>query len=288
MSGPAELSVAAGVLADAGLKATAVLGVGWVTTRILSRGSAAQRHAVWAATFAALPLLPGFALQRGPAVAIDSPWIVAVWAIGVLLASWPLVRGLVGLELLRYRATPDPTEAGVLQSEAVTGPLTWGLLRPVIVLPTGAQAWPASHRAAALAHERAHIARRDWIVHLCVWSVSALFWFHPLVWWARRELAREAEHAADDATLAQGIRPSDYANLLVSLAGAASPRGALGVGSSLVGSRVRAVLDDRSRSARRWPAWLLVGALGLYGLPSLGAWPTWSTPEAELTCQPLP
>ena len=171
--------------------------------------------------------------------------------------------------------------------DAVAGPITWGLLRPVIVLPAAAGAWTEAQRAAALAHEQAHVARRDWAVHLGAWVVSALFWFHPLVWLARRALVREAEHAADDAALAQGTRPSAYAELLLALAGTPGPRAALGAAPSLLGQRVHAVLDGRSRSARRWPAWVVAGVLGGIGLPALGAWPTWApTPEAELTCAP--
>lgn len=288
MSGPAELAIAAGVLVDSGLKATALLGVGWAAAALLRRGSAAQRHAVWACTLGALPLLPVFAWQRGPELALDAPWVVAVWAVGAALAAMPVVRGLIALAALRGSARRDPSAPGLLHSEHLTTPITWGLVRPVIVWPVAADTWSASHRAAALAHEQAHVARRDWAVHLVAWGVSALFWFHPLVWVARRALAREAEHAADDAVLAQGFAASDYASLLVSLAGTPTPASALGVGSSCVGGRVRAVLEPRSRSSRRWPAWALATALGLVGLPALGQWPTWSTPPEELTCSPGP
>ena len=272
MSGPAELGIAAGVLVDAGLKASVVIGLGWSATRMLRAGSAAQRHAVWTATFATLPLLPLFAVQRGPGISIDAPWVVGLWAVGFVVALLPIVRGLVGLRILRAHATPDPAVRGLIHSDGVAGPLTWGLFRPVILLPSAASGWSESHRLAALAHERAHIARRDWAVHLAVWGVSALFWFHPLVWLARRDLAREAEHAADDAVLALGILPSDYAALLILLARPDTPRAALSIASS-VGPRVRAVLGPRSRSARRWPTWTVAVALAALTLPALGTWP---------------
>lgn len=290
MSGPAEVAVLAGILADAGLKATAPLGLGWLTTRLLRRSSAAQRHAVWAAVFATLPLLPAFAAQRGASVALDAPWIVGVWAAGFAVAAAPLLRGLVTLERLRRDATDSGTDAGhgppLLHTDSVGGPITFGLLRPVVVLPTTARGWSDTHRSAALAHERAHIERRDWAIHLAVWGICAAFWFHPLAWMARRELQREAEHAADDAVLAAGIRPTDYATLLVVLARAKTPGGALAVGSSQVARRVHALLDLRSRSDRRWPAAggaLLIGTLAV---STLGGWAAWSTPADALTCQP--
>lgn len=288
MSGPASVAILAGVLADAGLKATVVLGLGWAATRLLSGRSAAERHAVWATTFAALPLLVLAAARRGPTIALDAPWLVALWVVGVAIAGLPIGQGLARLRRLRAQATPDPADPGLLHSDQIAGPLTWGLLRPVVVLPAAASQWSPAHRAAALAHEQAHITRRDWAVHLAVWCLSALFWFHPLAWLARRELAREAEHAADDAVLAQGVRPSDYASLLLSLAGPRVPQAALGAASSLVGTRVRAVLDVRPRSARRWPVWTAALALAALSTPALGAWPTWTAPEEALTCAPGP
>ena len=288
MSGPAELAIAAGVLLDAGLKVTVVLGVGWGAARLLPGGSAAQRHAVWATTLALLPVLPLFSAQRGPEVAIDAPWIVALWLTGVAVSVFPIARGLLQLRRLVAEATADAECGDVLHTEALPGPVTFGLLRPVILLPTAAALWPATHRHAALAHERAHIQRRDWAVHLGAWAVCALFWFHPLVWLARRELAREAEHAADDAVLEGGVLASDYASLLLALARREPPRAALGASSSLVGRRVRALLDGRSRSSRRWPAWVLAAVLAFVTLPALASWPTWTAPEATLTCAPGP
>jgi beta-lactamase regulating signal transducer with metallopeptidase domain len=284
MSGPAELSIACGVLLDAGLKATLVLVLAAAGCRALRGSSAAARHATWAAGLACLPALPWLALQRGPEIAVDAPWVVAVWAAGALLAALPLVMGL--LKLVWLRATAETGPAGHHYSPHIHGPLTWGLLRPIVVLPTAARGWSPSRLAAALAHERAHVRRADWAVHVAAWAVSALFWFHPLVWFARHRLAHEAEHAADDAVLAQGIRPSDYARLLVSMSRVGTPRVALGMGASLVGRRVHAVLEPGPRSTRRWPVLVvaLVGA-GL-ALPSLAAWPTWTAPPEALTCRP--
>jgi beta-lactamase regulating signal transducer with metallopeptidase domain len=292
MSGPDALSIAAGLIVDVGLKSTALLALGGLGALLLRGGSAAQRHAVWAGTFAALPLLGLAAAQRGPAIALDAPWVAPLWLAGAVLAALPLLRGVVALVRLRRAALPDPQEPGLLHSATVAGPVTWGLLRPVIVLPAGAAAWPAAQRAAALAHEQAHVRRHDWAIHMAVWAISALFWFNPLAWLARRALAQEAEHAADDAALAAGVRPSDYAGLLVSLTAsgrhAAGTAAALGAGSSPLGRRVRAVLEARPRSPSR--AWALGLALSLGGgaASALGAWPAWTRPPDTLTCSPGP
>jgi hypothetical protein len=288
LSGPAELAIAAGIVADAGLKATGLVALGWAGTMCLRHRSAAQRHAVWVAVFAAMPLLPFAAWAAGPERALDAPWIVGAWALGVVAASVPLVVGLWRLGRLRAGAAPDPSLAGVWHSDAIRSPITWGVRRSVVLLPSVAVGWSNTARAAALAHERAHIARHDWLVHVATWGVCAVFWFNPLVWWARRALSREAEHAADDVVLASGVRPSDYAALLLSLGRPSHPPAGLGAASSAVGDRVRAVLDVRARSGRRWPAGAVVLALSLCLSAALGGWSVWSTPEAALTCHPGP
>lgn len=283
MSGPSEVAVLSGVILDAGLKASVVLGCASALSLALQRASASVRHAVWAASLLCLPVLPWVAFQRGPEIAVDTPWVLQLWVIGAGLAASRLLLGLLRLLWLRLGARPGAD--GVLYHPRLRGPVTWGLLRPVVLFPTAAATWPASKRAAALAHERAHIARRDWAVHMGAWAVCVLFWFHPAVWLARRRLAQEAEHAADDAVLAQGVRPSDYASLLVAMAQRGTPRAALGVAHSPVAQRVHAVLATRSRSPRRWPVWLLAVLLAGMSLPALGAWPSWTAPQDTLTCQ---
>ena len=288
MSGPSELAWAAGLLVDAGLKATVVLGIGWAGSQLLRGGSASQRHALWALTLGALPLLPALAAARGPSVALDAPWLLAAWGIGVVVAASPWLRSLLALRRLTRDATPDPRDPRLRHSPTLSGPITWGFWQPVVLLPTRAAAWTPSARRAALAHERAHIARHDWAVHGLAWLVCALFWFHPGVWLARRALAREAEHAADDAVLAAGVRPSAYASLLLAVARAGTPRAALGASSSFVARRVQALLGRRHRSARRWPIAATALLLGALCLPALGAVPLWSASPQTLTCQPGP
>jgi beta-lactamase regulating signal transducer with metallopeptidase domain len=116
------------------------------------------------------------------------------------------------------------TEAGVrrpvllLRGDASAMPVTWGLLRPRILLPAGAEAWPAERLRAVLLHELAHVRRGDWAVLLAVEAACALYWFNPLVWAAAARLRAEGEHACDDQVLRAGSRPSDYAAHLLEVA----------------------------------------------------------------------
>jgi len=66
-------------------------------------------------------------------------------------------------------------------------------------------------------HELEHIRRADWIIYLAAQAACILYWFHPLVWLARRRICLEAELACDDAVVESSAR-TDYAEQLVSLA----------------------------------------------------------------------
>lgn len=81
----------------------------------------------------------------------------------------------------------------VRTSDEVSGPFLWSLRRPVLVLPE-ARALPAP---TVLAHELAHLCRRD---HWTAWLellVQAFHFWNPLFWIARRQLHRAAELACD-------------------------------------------------------------------------------------------
>jgi BlaR1 peptidase M56/Carboxypeptidase regulatory-like domain len=97
-------------------------------------------------------------------------------------------------------------------------PLTWGMVRPCILLPAGATGWSAERREVVLSDELAHIARRDWFLQICAELARGLYWFHPLAWFAAASLRRESERACDDSVLNSGVEASRYANQLLDLA----------------------------------------------------------------------
>jgi beta-lactamase regulating signal transducer with metallopeptidase domain len=81
----------------------------------------------------------------------------------------------------------------LLRSADVKMPFAAGLLRSTIVLPAESDAWSAERRTAVLIHELGHIRRRDLIGHTLGRVACALYWFHPLVWTAARQLRAESE-----------------------------------------------------------------------------------------------
>lgn len=97
-------------------------------------------------------------------------------------------------------------------------PATWGVLRPVVVLPTSARRWPPDRLDAVLHHELAHVRRRDALWCGVAECACALFWFHPGVWMARRAAVRAQEQAADDLVLRTGAERLAYARALVETA----------------------------------------------------------------------
>jgi beta-lactamase regulating signal transducer with metallopeptidase domain len=138
----------------------------------------------------------------------------------------------------------------LLTSDDLASPISWGLMRPVILLNT--RAVEASNEAEAIiAHELAHVARMDWVKLLLARIATALFWFNPLVWMLAREAHQLREEAADDAVLAADIADTDYAQLLVGVARHECPGlllGAHGVApsKSSLARRVARVLDVKS------------------------------------------
>ncbi len=145
-------------------------------------------------------------------------------------------------------------------------PMTWGFVRPVVVLPRAATSWDNEQLRIVLLHELGHVRARDWVFNLIGRVVCALYWFHPGVWWVARGLREDCELACDDRVIAAGVRRSDYAELLVSAAtalrsarAAAEPALALSERRGLR-ARLTAVLDTRHdvRPLRR--GWATVAA----------------------------
>lgn len=158
----------------------------------------------------------------------------------------------------------------LLTSNELASPISWGLMRPVILL--NSRAVEASGEAEAIiAHELAHVARMDWIKLLLARVATALFWFNPFVWLLAREAHQLREETADDAVLAADIPDTDYAQLLVGVARHDCPSlllGAHGVAPSKnsLSRRVTRVLDAasvRAPAARSFALGVFVGAVAI-------------------------
>jgi beta-lactamase regulating signal transducer with metallopeptidase domain len=161
--------------------------------------------------------------------------LLLIWAFGFVIVMTGLLAGLARLVVLTWRCRPIPSSAwrehasslaahfalrpvAVLEGDARTPLLTWGFFTPRIIVPAGAALWTAARIESVLAHELAHIARRDWALQIAAQIVCAVYWFNPLMWMACRRLRDESEQACDDAVLRRGVNPADYASHLLAVA----------------------------------------------------------------------
>jgi len=285
-------------------KSAAVLGVAFAAASILRRRSAALRHFLWTAAFAALLLLPlgrpaktvritapaidfsAIAGAAAPRTSAPIPWAAYFWMAGAALALARFLAGGARVAWLARHARPAEyartalaalrpgARVRLLDSPAIPVPLTWGLLRPAILLPDQARRWPLDRLTAVLRHELAHIARGDLAAQYLAQAACCLYWFQPLVWLAARRQRRERELACDDAVLAAGIAPDEYATHLVELTRLLGARPAAAwnapamAGSPGLESRVRALFAARDRRPLRTRMALAVAAIIVaVGLP---------------------
>lgn len=101
------------------------------------------------------------------------------------------------------------------ESAALLVPATVGIVRPLILLPSGWKAWSEQELQGVLAHEISHVSRRDALTQLLSLLHRAIFWFSPLGWWLHRQLTDLAEQASDEAALAGGADRRLYAETLL-------------------------------------------------------------------------
>jgi len=227
------------------------------------------------------------------------PLLVLAWLLGLLAMSLRMLGGLLYVQRLRrHRVRPLSAawqarlaalaqRSGVrrpvalLESALVQVPLVVGHLRPVILLPLGAVAGlSAACLEAILAHELAHVLRRDYLVNLLQTVAEVLFFYHPAVWFVASCVRTERENCCDDtATALCGNDPLRLARALTALAEwsqsavvPANPRLALAAlgGRGALLHRVRRLVQRRP-AAPTLAEGLLAGTLVLGGLGLLGS-----------------
>jgi hypothetical protein len=149
----------------------------------------------------------------------------------------------------------------------VDTPSVIGAIRPLILLPVAALTTLTPGQVEALlAHELAHIRRRDYLVNLLQTVVETLLFFHPGVWWMSSRIRAEREHCCDDVAVAVCGEAESYAAALAELAAVRSGGAALAMGAvrGPILSRIKRLLDvpeDEPRSAGGVVALLLGFAL---------------------------
>ena len=189
---------------------------------------------------------------NGTWTASDVDWRLieaGVWAGGTVLL---LVVMLV--YIVRFRKKLQiavPLEKGVYICEEITEPFVFGCLRPAIYLPSGLD---KQTRKSVLAHEKAHIRRKDALWKTAGYILLCVYWWNPLLWVAYALFCRDLEMACDEQVIRdmQSEERKSYAQALLDVS---SKRRSvfvypLGFGEVGVKGRIKAVL-----SYKKMPVW---------------------------------
>ncbi len=208
-------------------------------------------------------------VKKTEAVPTSLDWSLlglVLWALGAWVVLAQMLVGTVLVWLMKYKAQPLASaswqallaetahalgckrKVSLFVSQDAAMPMTIGIFKPLVLLPTDALQWSREQLTTVLWHELAHIKRRDCLTQLLASLTCTLYWFNPLTWVAARQLRTDREQACDDEVLAAGARASAYASCLVGVAksvnGASySSPVAVGMACSHLEDRVQSILN---------------------------------------------
>jgi len=152
--------------------------------------------------------------------------IVLLWLIGIIVFSIKLTGNVIyvrhiksfGLQpistntqnTLKRLSNTIGIKKSILLAESLVAkvPMVVGYLKPVILLPVGLiSSIPPDQIEAILAHELAHIRRKDVLINTLKSVIEVIFFYHPAIWWMSSVFDQEREHCCDDITLNASINP---------------------------------------------------------------------------------
>jgi beta-lactamase regulating signal transducer with metallopeptidase domain len=220
------------------------------------------------------------------------PWLVMAWLSGVIVFSVRLIGGwfrAARLGTVHSRPAPAPWQqtldrliarigvglrVRLLVSSLVEVPTVVGWLRPVILIPVGALVGlPLEHVEALLAHELAHIWRRDYLVNLLQSVAEAVLFYHPAVWWVSNQIRAERELCCDDLAVAASGDVLTYARALAELESfrPAHRSAALAASGGSLTNRIGRLLGQPQRASHTLPGAGAAWALSILLLAGISA-----------------
>ena len=168
----------------------------------------------------------------------SNPWLSSIvwsWIAGVAFFTARFLGAIAGTRRLRLSSSAAPTvcqvrtsqiaaklgvmkQATLLLSSAITSPITFGWLRPVILIPASAVTQlPAELLEALIAHELAHIRRADYLINWLQNAIETVLFYHPAVWWLSRRIRELREFCCDDCVLELTADRGTYARALLQM-----------------------------------------------------------------------
>ncbi len=211
--------------------------------------------------------------------------VIGIIAAGIVIRLGFVLLGLYRLSRYRKMATFEPkafsrekervgTWPDVYVSGEVNGPVTFGFLRPAILVPSR---WISDETVAL--HELIHVLRRDWSFTLFEELFRALLWFHPAVWWLIGQIQLAREEAVDQTAIEFTQSREQYLATLLAMAEARADIGLahapLFLKKRHLRQRVVAVIQEVSMSKLRIRSSLagfaalvaITGWMGMRALP---------------------
>ena len=183
-------------------------------------------------------------------------WIAGwVWVIGMVAMA--VYAAISYLRIRRRVRVSIPAGEGVYLCDQIPAPFILGIVKPKIYLPSDL---PPEKWDSILAHERAHLARRDHWWKPLGFALLTVFWFHPLLWVAYVLLCRDVELACDERVIKTltAEEKQDYSNTLLecSIPGRWITACPLAFGETGVKQRIKAVLHYKKPTL-----WILIIAV---------------------------
>ena len=185
------------------------------------------------------PLGQSTSAGQSPVLARVAGYVRANWvtmvafvlACGVVLRLLWLMIGIHRLQRLRRSGELAATGAACEELAALIAagaeircverlgqPVTFGVLRPAVLLPSSFSELPEGIQRAVLAHELWHVRRRDWAWVLLEEVVRAAFWFNPAMWWLVSRVQSSREEVVDELTVQLTNARKTYLEALLTFA----------------------------------------------------------------------
>ena len=236
-------------------------------------------------------LLPGEAAagdvqEVALTVVTSAPWPLAFLVLvalttGIAMRLLWLAIGVWALARLRRTASPlvplpdafsraeakVGVRAGVYVSDRIAGPITFGLMDPVVMVPPSVVAMRPHVQEAIAYHELLHVRRRDWLFEVVEEGIRTVFWFHPAVWWLIGRIQLSREQLVDQAAIRFTESRERYVDALLTVAQTKSTTALvpapLFLRRRLLKKRVAQILQESTMTTRRLIASLTASAAAL-------------------------
>lgn len=199
------------------------------------------------------PLISYSLEQKDPAASVNKTqvWsfiLSVVWLAGIIVM---FLYALLGTMLLKQKlATATLLKKGMKQSERIGSPFVLGLVKPVIYLPYGLKETDIDY---VVAHEQAHIRRKDHWWKLFGFLLLSIYWFHPMMWIAYVFFCKDIEAACDEKVIKEMSREDRraYSTALINCSAKKSLISAcpIAFGETSIKSRIRGVMNYKKPGA---------------------------------------